>query len=113
MMIAATPKMEETNMNRKKAGRKPRAAEETMTRRELAVNVHKKLGRRARCSAGPRNSERSSERNSERNPGHPRRDFYCRDSTAPASFKPSSGSVFTLSLSRVLYAGHESKPSKN
>ena len=29
---------------RKKAGRKPRAKEDTLTRRELAVNIHKKLG---------------------------------------------------------------------
>ena len=36
---------------RKKPGRKPRAKEATLTRRELAVNVHKKLGRRPRCSA--------------------------------------------------------------
>ena len=35
--------MEENNMNRKKAGRKPRAAEETMTRRELAASVYTKL----------------------------------------------------------------------
>ena len=40
-----------TTKPRKKPGRKPRAKETTLTRRELAVNVHKKLGRRARCSA--------------------------------------------------------------
>ncbi len=36
---------------RKKAGRKPRAKEATLTRRELAVNIHKKLGRSPKCSA--------------------------------------------------------------
>ena len=35
--------MEENNTNRKKAGRRPRAAEETMTRRELATEVYRKL----------------------------------------------------------------------
>lgn len=35
--------MDETTTIRKKAGRKPRAAEETMTRRELAMIVYKKI----------------------------------------------------------------------
>ena len=35
--------MEENNVNRKKAGRKPRAADETMTRRELATDVYRRL----------------------------------------------------------------------
>ncbi len=38
-----------TTKPRKKAGRKPRAKESTLTRRELAVNIHRKLGKR--CSA--------------------------------------------------------------
>lgn len=38
-----------TQKPRKKAGRKPRAANSTLTRRELAVLVHKKLG--TKCSA--------------------------------------------------------------
>ena len=32
-----------TTKPRKKAGRKPRAKEATLTRRELALNIHKKL----------------------------------------------------------------------
>ena len=36
---------------RKKPGRKPRAKDTTLTRRELAVNIHKKLGKGSKCSA--------------------------------------------------------------
>ncbi len=42
---------ESTTKPRKKAGRKPRAKEATLTRRELAVNIHKKLGKNPKCSA--------------------------------------------------------------
>ena len=39
-----------TTKPRKKAGRKPRAQEATLTRRELAVNIHKKLGQKCPAS---------------------------------------------------------------
>lgn len=44
-MNEATPAVK----TRKKAGRKPRAKEYTLTRRELAANIHKALGQK--CSA--------------------------------------------------------------
>lgn len=43
--------MDQVQKPRKKAGRKPRAANATLTRRELALNIHKKLPAGKKCSA--------------------------------------------------------------